>query len=93
MRVTSSAFQKEYGRYASLAKREPVTITNHGRDELVILPAHEYERLQQLGGQASRSIEEREQERSTADLPRLHMKTTRGGKSAKYRRPSIRERR
>ncbi len=36
-RVTASQFQKAYGRYASLAKREAVTITNHGRAELVVL--------------------------------------------------------
>jgi PHD/YefM family antitoxin component YafN of YafNO toxin-antitoxin module len=47
-RVTSSDFQKEYGRYSTLAKRQPVTITNHGRAELVILDAEEYERLQRL---------------------------------------------
>jgi len=47
-RVTSSEFQKEYGRYFTLAKRRAVTITNHGRDELVVLDAHEYERLRRL---------------------------------------------
>lgn len=47
-RVTSSEFQKEYGRYSTLAKRQPVTITNHGRAELVVLDAEEYERLQRL---------------------------------------------
>ena len=52
-RVTASTFQKEYGRYASLAKRYPITITNHGRDELVILPADEYARLLQLGQQTA----------------------------------------
>jgi PHD/YefM family antitoxin component YafN of YafNO toxin-antitoxin module len=47
-RVTSSQFQKEYGRYSTLAKRQALTITNHGRDELVILDAQEYERLRRL---------------------------------------------
>jgi PHD/YefM family antitoxin component YafN of YafNO toxin-antitoxin module len=47
-RVTSSDFQKEYGRYSTLAKRHPVTITNHGRAELVVLDAEEFERLQRL---------------------------------------------
>ena len=48
MRVTASEFQKEYGRYASLARRQAVTITNHGRAELVVLDAEEYERLRRL---------------------------------------------
>jgi PHD/YefM family antitoxin component YafN of YafNO toxin-antitoxin module len=47
-RVTSSQFQKEYGRYSTLAKRQPLIITNHGRDELVLLDAQEYERLRRL---------------------------------------------
>jgi PHD/YefM family antitoxin component YafN of YafNO toxin-antitoxin module len=47
-RVTSSQFQKQYGRYSTLAKRQALTITNHGRDELVILDAQEYERLRRL---------------------------------------------
>jgi prevent-host-death family protein len=48
IRVTSSEFQKEYGRYSALARREAVTITNHGRAELVVLDAEEYERLRRL---------------------------------------------
>ena len=48
LRVTSSEFQKEYGRYSTLAKRQAVTITNHGRAELVVLDAEEYERLRLL---------------------------------------------
>lgn len=48
-RVTSSEFQKEYGRYSTLAKRQAITITNHGRAELVLLDAEEYERLRLLG--------------------------------------------
>lgn len=66
-RVTSSEFQKEYGRYASLAKREPVTITNHGRDELVILDADEYDRLRQLDTRIAMPVEAL----SEADLTRL----------------------
>lgn len=89
MRVTASAFQKEYGRYTSLAKREPVTITNHGRDELVIMPAHEYVRLQQLGGQAEPVTRRRGQQ----DAP-VQAKETRAGRSgAKHRSSHVRERR
>jgi PHD/YefM family antitoxin component YafN of YafNO toxin-antitoxin module len=66
-RVTSSEFQKGYGRYSSLAKREPVTITNHGRDELVILDADEYDRLRQLDTRVAMPVEAL----SEADLKRL----------------------
>ncbi len=56
-RVTSSDFQKEYGRYSTLAKRRPVTITNHGRDELVVLDVHEYERLRRLDTRVAMPVE------------------------------------
>jgi PHD/YefM family antitoxin component YafN of YafNO toxin-antitoxin module len=59
-RVTSSQFQKEYGRYSTLAKRQPLTITNHGRDELVILDAQEYQRLLRLD--AGQSDEQQREE-------------------------------
>jgi len=67
MRITSSEFQKEYGRYASLAKRQAVTITNHGRAELVVLDAQEYERLQRLDDRVAMPVEAL----SEADLDRL----------------------
>jgi prevent-host-death family protein len=56
-KVTSSEFQKEYGRYAALAKREAVTITNHGRAELVVLDAEEYERLRRLDDRVAMSVD------------------------------------
>lgn len=43
--VPSGEFQKAFGRYREAALREPVTITNHGRDSLVLLSADEYRRL------------------------------------------------
>ena len=55
-RVTSSEFQKEYGRYSTMAKRQAVTITNHGRPELVILDAEEYERLRRLDDRVAMSV-------------------------------------
>lgn len=56
-KVTASEFQKEYGRYASLAKRQPLTVTNHGRDELVVLDAAEYERLRRLDTRVAMPVE------------------------------------
>jgi len=66
-RVTSSEFQKEYGRYSTLAKRKVVTITNHGRDELVVLDAQEYERLRRLDDRVAMPVEAL----SKAELKRL----------------------
>jgi len=56
-RVTSSEFQKEYGRYSTLAKRQAVTITNHGRAELVVLDAEEYERLRRLDNRVAMPVD------------------------------------
>ena len=56
-KVTSSEFQKEYGRYSAMAKRHAVTITNHGRAELVVLDAEEYERLRRLDDRVAMSVD------------------------------------
>lgn len=43
--ITSAQFQKGYGRYREAALKEPITITNHGRDSLVLMAVDEYRRL------------------------------------------------
>ena len=43
--VTGAELQKRFGRYRDLALREPVTVTHHGRESLVMLSADEYKRL------------------------------------------------
>lgn len=43
--VTSAELQKKFGRYRDAAQREPVSITNHGRESLVLLSVDEYRRL------------------------------------------------
>lgn len=43
--VTSAEFQKGFGRFREAALKEPLTITNHGRDSLVLMGADEYRRL------------------------------------------------
>jgi prevent-host-death family protein len=45
MRVTTADFIRNYSSLADKALAEPVTITKHGRDRLVVLAADEYERL------------------------------------------------
>lgn len=44
-RVTSSEFQQAFGALSDKARREPVVITKHGRNSLVVMAAEEWERL------------------------------------------------
>lgn len=44
-RVTASEFQQAFGALSDKARREPVVITKHGRDSLVVMSAEEWERL------------------------------------------------
>lgn len=43
--VTSVEFQRNIGQYQDVALTEPVTITKHGRERLVLLSAEEFQRL------------------------------------------------
>ena len=45
VKVTSAQLIKQFGRYHDAALREPVTVTKHGRDSVVMLSADEYYRL------------------------------------------------
>lgn len=45
--ISSGDFLKAYGRISETALREPVSITSHGRERLVLLSADEYRRLKQ----------------------------------------------
>ncbi len=44
-KVTAREFQKAFGSLSDKARHEPVIITKHGRDSLVIMAAEEWERL------------------------------------------------
>ena len=46
--ITSADLQKQFGRCRELALREPVSITHHGRDSLVVMSADEFKRLKAL---------------------------------------------
>jgi prevent-host-death family protein len=46
--ITAAELQKQFGRYRDIALREPVLVTHHGRESLVILSADEYKRLEAL---------------------------------------------
>lgn len=43
--VTASEYSKKVGLYQTVAQREPVVITSHGREETVLISADEYRRL------------------------------------------------
>ena len=45
VRVTSKEFQQSFGPLSDKARHEPVVITRHGRDSLVIMSAEEWARL------------------------------------------------
>lgn len=45
VRVSSTEFGKEVGRYQDLALRQPVVVTRNGRDRTVMISAEEYLRL------------------------------------------------
>jgi PHD/YefM family antitoxin component YafN of YafNO toxin-antitoxin module len=44
-KVTSGEFTREFGRFRALAHREPVVVTHHGRDDVVLIAADDYARL------------------------------------------------
>jgi prevent-host-death family protein len=44
-KVTSGEFTREFGRYRALAHREPVVVTHHGRDDVVLIAADDYTQL------------------------------------------------
>jgi PHD/YefM family antitoxin component YafN of YafNO toxin-antitoxin module len=45
IRVSSTEFGKEVGRYQDVALTEPVIVTRNGRDRTVVIAAEEYWRL------------------------------------------------
>lgn len=51
-KVTSNEFAREFGRYRVMAHREPVVITNHGRDDVVLIGAEDYARLRRYDQKA-----------------------------------------
>jgi len=45
VRVSSTEFGKEVGRYQDLALNQPVVVTRNGRDRTVMISMEEYQRL------------------------------------------------
>jgi prevent-host-death family protein len=54
--TSASDFQKRVGEFSDIARREPVTVTRHGRPSLVLISAEDYERLKQIEQHATRAI-------------------------------------
>ena len=60
MKITSTEFQQNIGRYQDEALRAPVTITKNGRDHTVLVSAHLFEAA--LKGRIARRIEDLDDE-------------------------------
>ena len=55
--VTATEFQQNVGSYSDAALREPVVITSHNRERLVLVDIQEYKRLKALDSQAEDDTE------------------------------------
>ncbi len=56
MKITATEFQQNVGRYQDAAIREPVTITKHGRDQLVLMSMDLFNAV--MEGRVARRIED-----------------------------------
>ena len=57
IRVTASEFQQAFGALSDKARHDPVVITKHGRDSLVVMAAEEWERLRRRDRRAGLAAE------------------------------------
>jgi prevent-host-death family protein len=46
--ITSAELQRNFGQYREKALREPLSVTHHGRESLVVMSADEFKRLKAL---------------------------------------------
>jgi prevent-host-death family protein len=56
-KVTASEFQQAFGMLSDKARHEPVIITKHGRDSLVVMAAEEWARLKRRDRQVGLTAE------------------------------------
>ena len=54
--ISASEFQKRVGEFSDIARREPVTVTRHGRASLVLISAEDYGRLRLIEKRSTRAI-------------------------------------
>ena len=59
LKVSATEFQQSFGLLSDRARSEPVVITKHGQDSLVVMSAHEWKRLKRRDRNVG----------ATADLP------------------------
>jgi prevent-host-death family protein len=69
-KVTASEFQQAFGALSDKARHEPVVITKHGRDSLVVMSAEEWARLKRRDRQVG----------LTAELPEEWVEAVRNAK-------------
>ncbi len=43
--VSGAEFTKSFGKYRTLAHKQPVSVTSYGKEDLVVLDAEEFKRL------------------------------------------------
>ena len=60
MKVSSTEFQQNIGRYQDAAMKEPVTITKNGRDHTVLVSADFFNAV--LNGRIARRVEDLDDE-------------------------------
>jgi prevent-host-death family protein len=56
-KVSASEFQQAFGALSDKARHEPVVITKHGRDSLVVMSAEEWQRLKRRDRQVGATTE------------------------------------
>jgi prevent-host-death family protein len=69
-RVTANEFQQAFGALSDKARHEPVVITKHGRDSLVVMSGEEWNRLKRRDRRAG----------LTAELPEEWVEAVRSAK-------------
>ena len=69
-KVSASEFQQAFGALSDKARHEPVVITKHGRDSLVVMSAEEWTRLKRRDRQVG----------LTAELPEEWVEAVRNAK-------------
>ena len=70
-RVPASEFQREFGRLRGVAHREAVIVTSHGRDDVVLLSAEEYQRLRSLDRRAMHVSELTDEDLAALDAVKI----------------------
>ena len=68
--INASEFQKRVGEFSDIARREPVTVTRHGRASLVLISAEDYERLRLIEKRSTKAIKVADLSAATIDVMR-----------------------